>query len=73
MMIRMTQTLTIEEVRGFIAATNRQIERFGIFIDRVRLKRDGTGAVQEIYIDYEERTEADDEKDDNQSADGDRH
>lgn len=72
MMIRMTQTLTIEEVRGFIAATNRQIERFGIFIDRVRLKRDGTGAVQEIYIDYEERTEADDEKDDNQSADGDR-
>lgn len=68
----MKQDLTIEEVRGFIAATNRKIERFGIFIDRVRLKRDGTGAVQEIYIDYEERTEADDEKDDNQSADGDR-
>lgn len=68
----MTQTLTIEEVRGFIAATNRQIERFGIFIDRVRLKRDDTGAVQEIYIDYEERTETDDDTDGNQSTNGNR-
>ena len=73
MILRMTQTLTIEEVRGFLAATNKQLERGGIFIDRVRFVRDGTGAVQEIYIDYEQRTEADDEKDDNQSTDGDRH
>lgn len=72
MILRMTQTLTIEEVRGFLAATNKQLERGGIFIDRVRFVRDGTGAVQEIYIDYEQRTEADDEKDDNQSTDGDR-
>lgn len=69
----MTQTLTIEEVRHFIAATNKQFERGGIFIDRIRFVRDSTGAVQEIYIDYEQRTEADDEKDDNQGADGDRH
>lgn len=69
----MKQTLTIEEVRHFIAATNKQFERGGIFIDRIRFVRDSTGAVQEIYIDYEQRTEADDEKDDNQGADGDRH
>ena len=69
----MTQTLTIEEVRHFIAATNKQFERGGIFIDRIRFVRDSTGAVQEIYIDYEQRTEADDEKDDNQGSDGDRH
>ncbi len=69
----MKQTLTIEEVRHFIAATNKQFERGGIFIDRIRLVRDGTGVVQEIYIDYEQRTEAEDEKDDKQSADGDRH
>lgn len=69
----MKQTLTIEEVRHFIAATNKQFERCGIFIDRIRFVRDSTGAVQEIYIDYEQRTEADDEKDDNQGADGDRH
>ena len=66
-------SLDIEEVRHFIAATNKQFERGGIFIDRVRFVRDGTGAVQEIYIDYEQRTEADDEKDDNQNTDGDRH
>lgn len=66
-------SLDIEEVRHFIAATNKQFERGGIFIDRIRFVRDGTGVVQEIYIDYEQRTEADDEKDDNQSTDGDRH
>lgn len=66
-------SLDIEEVRHFIAATNKQFERGGIFIDRIRFVRDGTGAVQEIYIDYEQRTEADDEKDDNQNTDGDRH
>ena len=60
-------------MRHFIAATNKQFERGGIFIDRVRVKRDDTGAVQEIYIDYEQRTEADDEKGNNQGADGDRH
>ena len=69
----MTQTLTIEEVRHFIAATNKQFERGGIFIDRVRFVRDSKGAVQKIYIDYEQRTEADDEKDDNQSTDSDRY
>lgn len=60
-------------MRHFIAATNKQFERGGIFIDRIRFVRDGTGVVQEIYIDYEQRTEAEDEKDDKQSADGDRH
>jgi len=69
----MKQTLTIEEVRHFIAATLKLFVRGGIFIDRIRFVRDSTGAVQEIYIDYEQRTEADDEKDDNQGADGDRH
>ena len=70
---RMTRTLTIEEVRHFIAATNKQFERGGIFVERVRFVRNGKGAVQKIYIDYEQRTEADDEKDDNQSTDSDRY
>lgn len=49
-------SLDIEEVRHFIAATNKQFERGGIFIDRIRFVRDCTGVVQEIYIDYEQRT-----------------
>lgn len=65
--------MNIEEIRHFIAAMNKQFEQGGIYIERIRLTRDETGAVERIYIDYEQRTEADDEKDDNQGADGDRH
>lgn len=65
--------MNIEEIRHFIAAMNKQFEQGGIYIERIRLTRDETGAVQEIFIDYEQRTEADNEKDDNQSTDGDRH
>lgn len=64
--------MNIEEARHFIAAMNKQFERGGIFIDRVRITRNETGAVERIYIDYEQRAEADNEKDDNQSSDGNR-
>lgn len=64
--------MSIEEVRHFIAAMNKQFEQGGIFIERVRITRDDTGEVERIYIDYEQRTEADDEKDGNQSTDGNR-
>lgn len=65
--------MNIEEIRHFIAAMNKQFEQGGIYIERIRLTRDETGAVERIYIDYEQRTEADNEKDDNQSTDSDRH
>lgn len=61
--------MNIEEIRHFIAAMNKQFEQGGIFIERVRITRDDTGEVERIYIDYEQRTEADDEKDGNQSTD----
>lgn len=64
--------MNIEEIRHFIAAMNKQFEQGGIFIERVRITRDDTGEVERIYIDYEQRTEADDEKDGNQSTDGNR-
>lgn len=64
--------MSIEEVRHFIAAMNKQFEQGGIFIEWVRITRDDTGEVERIYIDYEQRTEADDEKDGNQSTDGNR-
>ena len=64
--------MNIEEIRHFIAAMNKQFEQGGIYIERIRLTRDETGAVERIYIDYEQRTEEDDEKDGNQSTDGNR-
>lgn len=64
--------MNIEEIRHFIAAMNKQFEQGGIFIERVRITRDDTGEVERIYIDYEQRTEADNEKDGNQSTDGNR-
>ena len=64
--------MNIEEIRHFIAAMNKQFEQGGIFIERVRITRDDTGEVERIYIDYEQRTEADHEKDGNQSTDGNR-
>lgn len=64
--------MNIEEIRHFIAAMNKQFEQGGIYIERIRLTRDETGAVERIYIDYEQRTDAGNEKDDNESSDGNR-
>lgn len=65
--------MNIEGIRHFIAAMNKQFEQGGIFIERIRIARNETGAVERIYIDYEQRTEAGNETDGNQSTDGDRH
>ena len=64
--------MNIEEIRHFIAAMNKQFEQVGIYIERIRLTCDETGAVDRIYIDYEQRTEAGNEKDYNESSDGNR-
>lgn len=52
----MTRKITIDEVRSFIAAANKQFEQGGILISRIRFKRSENGTVEGIYIDYEERT-----------------
>lgn len=51
----MDRKITIEEVRSFIAAVNKQFEQGGILISRIRFHRSEAGTVEEIYIDYEER------------------
>lgn len=51
----MNKKLTIDEVRHFIAAANKQFEQGGIFIERIRFHRSENGNVKDIYIDYEER------------------
>lgn len=51
----MERTITIEEIRSFLSAANKQFEQGGILISRIRFHRSETGAVEDIYIDYEER------------------
>lgn len=51
----MERTITIEEIRSFLSAANKQFEQGGIFISRIRFHRSETGTVENIYIDYEER------------------
>lgn len=51
--------LTIEDVRCFLAAANRQFEQGGIFIGRIRFRRSETGDVEDIFINYEERNATD--------------
>ena len=50
----MNKKLTIDEVRHFIAASSKQFEQGGIFIERIRFHRSENGDVKDIYIDYEE-------------------
>lgn len=52
---KMNREATINEIREFLAAALRQFEQGGIYVERVRVKRTGTGDVQDVYIDYEER------------------
>jgi hypothetical protein len=51
----MNRKVTVNEIRDFLAAALRQFEQGRIYVERVRVKRTGTGDVQDIYIDYEER------------------
>lgn len=52
----MERKISIEEVRSFLAAANKQFEQGGILIGRIRFHRsEAAGTVEDIYIDYEER------------------
>lgn len=51
----MERTITVEEIRSFLSAANKQFEQGGIFISRIRFHRPETGTVENIYIDYGER------------------
>jgi hypothetical protein len=51
----MERKISIEEVRSFLAAANKQFEQGGILISCIRFHRSETGTVEDIYIDYEER------------------
>ncbi|MGL5912787.1 MAG: hypothetical protein ACRCZB_01380 [Bacteroidales bacterium] len=51
----MERKLDIEEVRSFIAASERQFANDGMLINRIRFKRGKNGEVKEILIDYSER------------------
>ena len=55
----MDRKTSIEEVRSFLAAANKQFEHGGLLISRIRFRRSEAGAVEDIYIDYEERAPAD--------------
>lgn len=60
----MERKISIEEVRSFLAAANKQFENGGILISRIRFHRSETGTVEDIYIDYEERDNQTGGKDD---------
>lgn len=51
----MDRKISIEEIRSFLSAANKQFEQGGILISRIRFHRSETGTVEDIYIDYEER------------------
>ena len=45
----------INDIRAFMAATNRQFESQGIYIERVLFKREESGEVSDITLTYEDR------------------
>ena len=52
----MNRELKVDEVRGFLAAANRQFEQGNIFLHSVRFKRDETtGEVVDIILSYEQK------------------
>lgn len=52
----MNRELKVDEVRGFLAAANRQFEQGNIFLHSVRFKRDETtGEVVGIILSYGQR------------------
>lgn len=53
------QEINIEEVRGFLEASNRQFEQGGIYLERALFKRDDNGVLTGITLSYEDRTTSD--------------
>jgi hypothetical protein len=49
----------VEEVRGFLEASNRQFEQGGIYLERALFKRDDNGVLTGITLSYEDRTTSD--------------
>ena len=50
----MERQVTVEEVRSFLLASDRQIENGRIRVSRVRFKRDEEGNCTDILLDYEQ-------------------
>lgn len=50
----MERQVTAEEVRNFLAVSDRQFVKGGIRVSRVRFKRDEEGQCTEILLDYEQ-------------------
>lgn len=55
----MVGKINIEEVRGFLEASNRQFEQGGIYLERALFKRDDNGVLTGITLSYEDRTTSD--------------
>lgn len=58
----MERQLTIEEVRHFLGTASKQFEKGGIFLERVRFKRNEQGVCTGIVLDYEDRNEKQEDK-----------
>lgn len=54
----MGRKINIEEVRGFLEASNRQLQG-GIYLERALFKRDDNGVLTGITLSYEDRTTSD--------------
>lgn len=50
----MERQVTVEEVRSFLSASDRQFVKGGIRVSRVRFKRDEEGNCTDILLDYEQ-------------------
>lgn len=50
----MERQVTVEEVRSFLSASDRQFVKGGIRVSRVRFKRDKEGNCTDILLDYEQ-------------------
>lgn len=50
----MERQVTAEEVRNFLAVSDRQFVKGGIRVSRVRFKRDEQGNCKDILLDYEQ-------------------
>lgn len=61
----MSRKITIDEVRNFLFSASKQFEQGGVFVTRVRFIRNENGAIQDIFIDHEDREETAKKGDDN--------
>lgn len=55
----MDRKINIEEVRGFLEASNKQFDQGGIYLERALFKRDDNGVLTGITLSYEDRTTSD--------------